>query len=279
VNSKKSWSTSHSVTQNETLAYARATNDDNARYTDGKVGPPMFGVFLEMPALMESVKDPEVIGDPKRFLRLLHGEHDMRFFGPIVPGARYKTSAHIAKQEQKSSGEVIELALITTDEATGATVIETTSTMFIRAEKPAEGKSEAKPAPAAATEPTPLFSVNETVAADQSLRYADASGDHNPIHKNPEVAAKAGLPGIILHGLCTMAFCQKAIINQLCGGDPSKLKRLKVRFAKPVLMGQTLTITAGQIDSNADKRTIGFTVRTAHDNAIVLKDGLAEIAA
>ena len=51
----------------------------------------------------------------------------------------------------------------------------------------------------------------------------------------------AGLPGIIVHGLCTMAFTSKVAIDKLCSGDPTRLKRLRVRFSRPVLPGQTIT--------------------------------------
>jgi len=51
------------------------------------------------------------------------------------------------------------------------------------------------------------------VTKDQSLRYADASGDNNPIHVDEGVAKAAGLPGLILQGLCTMAFSQNAIVR------------------------------------------------------------------
>jgi acyl dehydratase len=275
----KTWQKTHRVTREEAVAYARATNDSNPRY--GEVAPPMFAVFLEMPPLMDAVKDPVVIGDPKRFLRLLHGEHDLRWHGPIVPGRTYTTTCSVQSMEEKSSGEVITLRLETKDE--GKLVVETTSTMFIRAEKTAEKTgdkpAEAKPAAEAKkAEParTLAFAADERVAADQSLRYADASGDHNPIHKDPEVAKKAGLPGIILHGLCSMAFCQKAVIDALGGGDPSKLRRLKVRFAKPVLMGQTLQISGWRGDAPAiPAGLVAFEAKV--DGAVVIKDGLAEV--
>ena len=50
--------------------------------------------------------------------------------------------------------------------------------------------------------------------------YADGSGDHNPIHVDPDFAKGVGLPGIILQGLCTMAFNFKAVQDEVAGGDP-----------------------------------------------------------
>ena len=77
---------------------------------------------------------------------------------------------------------------------------------------------------------------------DQALRYAEASGDHNPIHVDEATAKSAGLPGCILHGLCTMALAQRDVVNQLAAGDPERLKFLSVRWAKPVFPGETLRL-------------------------------------
>ena len=71
--------------------------------------------------------------------------------------------------------------------------------------------------------------------------FAGASGDHNPIHLDEGVAQMAGLPSIILHGLCTMAFVHDALVRKF-GPDPLCVQRLAVRFLKPVLMGDRLTI-------------------------------------
>ena len=89
------------------------------------------------------------------------------------------------------------------------------------------------------------------MATDQADRYAVASGDDNPIHVDADTARRAGLPGVILHGLCTMAFAQRDLIDRLADGDPARLKRLAVRWASPVFPGETLTLqgwgTAGEV--------------------------------
>ena len=80
----------------------------------------------------------------------------------------------------------------------------------------------------------PIATVAQQIDKDQTYRYKEASGDFNPIHVDENFAKMAGLPGIIVHGLCTMAFTSKVMIDKLCGGDPVKLKRLRVRFTRPV---------------------------------------------
>lgn len=73
------------------------------------------------------------------------------------------------------------------------------------------------------------------------IYYAAASGDFNPIHIDPEAAKLAGLGGQILHGLCTYGWATECFIAYL--GDPGKVKRVKVRFSKPVTLEDTITFT------------------------------------
>ena len=88
----------------------------------------------------------------------------------------------------------------------------------------------------------PSFTLEQPVASDQSLQYAAISNDRNPIHTDPETARAAGLPDVILHGLCTLSFAAKAVVNARCGGDPTRLHSLRARFARPVFNGDQLTI-------------------------------------
>lgn len=71
------------------------------------------------------------------------------------------------------------------------------------------------------------------------IYYAAASGDFNPIHIDAELAAAAGFGGTILHGLCTYGWATECFINYL--GDPGRVKRVKVRFSKPVAIDDTIT--------------------------------------
>lgn len=64
------------------------------------------------------------------------------------------------------------------------------------------------------------------------LYYAGASGDFNPIHIDPEMGKLAGLGGSILQGLCTMAWAAESAVH--FAGDPGKIRRVKVRFSRPV---------------------------------------------
>jgi acyl dehydratase len=85
------------------------------------------------------------------------------------------------------------------------------------------------------------FAVGDTFRAERevdpyrSIYYAAGSGDFNPIHVDPRVARAAGFRGAILQGMCTYAWLAEACVEYL--GDPARLRRLRVRFSRPVQAG------------------------------------------
>jgi len=90
-----------------------------------------------------------------------------------------------------------------------------------------------------------------TPDAGLTKRYAEASGDMNPIHTDPECATSVGLPGIILHGLYAMA--QVALAStDAAGGDPRALKRLSVQFRGMGLPEQEITVSGTVASKDGD---------------------------
>jgi len=254
--------------------YARAYNDDNPAFFDsaragGIVAPPMYAVVLTWPSIMGVIGDPDLKVD---VVRLLHGEQDMEFLRPIRPGDKITSQAKVASIETRASGETLMIEINAKNEA-GEDVNRTLFNAFIRGG--GRGGMDARVAEPARGEP--IATVAQQVDKDQTYRYKEASGDFNPIHVDENFAKMAGLPGIIVHGLCTMAFTSKVMIDQLCGGDPVKLKRLRVRFTRPVLPGQVIT-TRVWPDGERDHRKI-FAFETVNpDGRAVIRGGLAEIA-
>jgi acyl dehydratase len=66
------------------------------------------------------------------------------------------------------------------------------------------------------------------------VRYAGASGDFNPIHWNDRVATDVGLPGVIAHGMFTMAVASRSVSRW--AGDPGAIEEYHVRFGRPVVV-------------------------------------------
>jgi acyl dehydratase len=88
-----------------------------------------------------------------------------------------------------------------------------------------------------------LPELRVTPDAGLTKRYAEASGDPNPIHTDEEFAKKVGLPGVILHGLYSMAQVARAHTGA-AGGDPRSLKRLSVQFRGLGFPEQEIVVTA-----------------------------------
>ena len=83
-----------------------------------------------------------------------------------------------------------------------------------------------------------------------TARYADASGDFNPIHLDDEFARSVGLPGRILHGLYTMALVARA--QTQAAGGPGHLKRLAVQFRGTAFPEEEISVisTVGDRDGS-----------------------------
>jgi acyl dehydratase len=79
---------------------------------------------------------------------------------------------------------------------------------------------------------SPLPTHRFTVRRDDLARYAAASGDTNPIHLDEAVARSVGLPGVVAHGMLTMAMAGRALTSW--AGGPGTVKEYAVRFIRPV---------------------------------------------
>ena len=97
------------------------------------------------------------------------------------------------------------------------------------------------PALAAVAVGDSIVPLARTVTQEQIDAYAEASGDHNPIHVDPEFAVSVGLPGAIAHGLLEMGILADAVAAW--AGGNANLLSLSCRFSKPLLAGDTIICT------------------------------------
>jgi len=205
-------------------------------------------------------------------VRLLHGEQDMEFIRPIRPGDKISSTAKIASIETKATGETLVLEVIAKNQ-TGEPVLHILFNAFIRGGGRG-GIGERIPEP---QHGEPIAVVSQQIDKDQTYRYKEASGDPNPIHVDDNFAKMAGLPGILVHGLCTMAFTSKVVIDALAGGDPARLKRLRVRFSRPVFPGQAIT-TRLWANGERDGRMLYEFETFNPAGQQVIRGGIAEVA-
>jgi acyl dehydratase len=117
--------------------------------------------------------------------------------------------------------------------------------------------------------------LTKQVTVQQIQRYAEASGDRNPIHLDDSFARSAGLPGVIAHGMLTMAFANQAVTDWL--GDRSLLKRLQGRFAGMVRPDDTITVTGTVASKDQESRRVTINlVVTNQRGEKVFNKGVAE---
>jgi acyl dehydratase len=91
------------------------------------------------------------------------------------------------------------------------------------------------------------------------VRYAGASGDFNPIHWNERFAREVGLPGVIAHGMLTMALAARLVTEW--AGDPGAVVECGVRFTRPVVVPD---------DEEGAQVELSGKVQKKHDDGTVL---------
>jgi acyl dehydratase len=264
-----------SIDADRSKAYAAATNDDNPAYTSGKYAPPVFGVVPTWAAMGLAI--PEIV-PTEALMMIVHGEQDMHFHQPLTPGMKLTTRSQAHSVRVGGSGTRYTIRVESVDDK-GAPVLEEYVTMFIRGMSDGESGGPDKPdhtfPEEARANKVGEFTVH--VDDDQTFRYKDASGDNMPIHVDDAMAKSVGLPGIIAHGLCTMAMTSQAIIKTVADGDPARVKRLSVRFSKNVFPGNDVVTTiydAGEVNG---RKVYAY---EAHSNGdLVIANGRAEIEA
>ena len=264
------------VERERIAAYAAATNDPLPAHVAGDLAPPVFAIvpaFQSLGTAMLGVVPGELLG------AVLHGEQDFHFHRPIERGDELVTRSQAIGIRQRSSGVTVAVRGETRDRS-GAPVVEQYMTSFVRGAQGALEVGDVAPRHSfdeALRAREPAAEVFQTFDADQTFRYAQASGDPMQIHLDEQFAKAVGLPGIIIHGLCTMAFTSVAVIGHACPEDPSRLRRLAVRFARIVQPEQTITTRIWEAGER-DGRSLYAYETSADTGDVVIKDGLAEVA-
>ncbi|MGH2787018.1 MAG: MaoC/PaaZ C-terminal domain-containing protein [Actinomycetota bacterium] len=260
----------YEVTSDAIEKYARATNDANERYLgDDQIASPVFVVVPAFDSFMGAAMDSDLGAD---LLRLVHGAEEHVLYKPVRPGDRLTVTPVLESVEQKETGETFTVKATETNQG-GEVVAEVRGTMFIRG----TGSRRSGGAAHQTEQPEIVYEETTKVDDDQTVRYAEASGDHNPIHLDENTARMAGLPGIINHGMCTMAIATKAAVNGLAGGDPTRIQRVAVRFSRPVLPGQELTTRLWHEATSEGSTTYGFETCNPEGKAVI-KSGIVAIA-
>jgi acyl dehydratase len=172
---------------------------------------------------------------------MVHGEQGIELLGEIPPDGEIESVGECSAIWDKGSAAVLEFTSESRDVATGQPLLRTKTSLFCRGEGGwggDRGPSEKLEFPDRSPDKKITYSTRE----DQALTYR-LSGDRNPLHSDPSFAALGGFDKPILHGLCTYGMTGRALLHGLCEGDASRFLSMNARFSKPVIPGDSLTVS------------------------------------
>lgn len=198
---------------------------------------------------------------------LVHAGQGVTLHQPIPVEGRVRTVGRITAIEDKGSGALVSTAAESVDAGTGEPMFTTTSSVFIRGEGGFGGERAPSGAKPSMPDRDPDHVVTYRTAMNQALVYR-LCGDRNPLHADPAFAAAGGFDRPILHGLCTYGFTGRALLHALCDSDPKQFGSMDARFSRPVVPGDTLTVSMWVDDDGT-----GAAFRTSIADGTVVIDG------
>ncbi|GAP38112.1 MaoC/PaaZ C-terminal domain-containing protein [Piscinibacter sakaiensis] len=278
----RSADTRHAYTAKDTILYALglgigadALDPKQLRFTYEKdlVALPTMAAVLASPGAW--MRERTELGID--FLKLVHGEQGVVLHAPLPAAATLVGRSRVVRVVDKGEGRgaVLHVEKTLADEASGQLIATAEQVLFLRGNGgfSAHGGGDA-PAPAlpATPETPPDLVVELPTRPDAALLYR-LSGDLNPLHVDPAVAARAGFPKPILHGLATYGTACHGIVKAFCEYDPSRLTSIRARLSSPVFPGETIRLECWRLPDGV----VAFRGRVAERDVVVLSHGRATL--
>jgi acyl dehydratase len=205
---------------------------------------PSFGVVA--PTFHETAAPAlDIPGCDIDLAQVLHGSQEIIVHRPLPTAASATLQARVADVWDKGKAAVIvqEGAAMS---AEGAPLFTTRSSIFVRG----EGGWGGERGPSSKVElPSrePDADTSYATTPQQALLYR-LCGDRNPLHADPQFAARAGFPAPILHGLCSYGIVLRLVVEALLGSDATRVGAFAARFAGVVFPGETIRVRAWDED-------------------------------
>jgi acyl dehydratase len=242
-----------------------------------QLAAPTMPVVLATPGFW--AREPDTGID---WVRMLHGEQKL-VLHRLLPAqgtvtSRNRITAIVDKGAGKGALVVQERTLV--DKETGELIATLENRSFCRgdggfSDVPGNGPQGGDPAPEAnpnIPNRAPDRIVDVPTLLQSALIYR-LCADFNPLHADPAVARAAGFKRPILHGLASFSVAGYAVLKACCDYDPTRLKSIGLRFAKPVLPGDTL-----RTEIWVNGKSVQFRVSALERSEVVLSHGIAETA-
>jgi acyl dehydratase len=191
------------------------------------LGPQVLPTFA-LVANWWAVKDLRSALDLGTF-PIVHAAQSLDLHRPIATRGELSVRAEVSAVWDKGKHAAVELTSRGTD-ADGLVFVARSQTMVLGA-----GGFGGTRGPASDPDPEgePDALRDDVIRPEQAAIYR-LSGDRNQLHIDPAAARKFGFDDVFLHGLCTLGFAARALINEFGHGNPAALTSLSCRFAKPV---------------------------------------------
>ncbi|HEX3919730.1 MAG TPA: MaoC/PaaZ C-terminal domain-containing protein [Caulobacteraceae bacterium] len=272
--------TRHELTARDTILYALGvgvgqeapTDPDELQfvYEEGLRALPTMAAVLAYPGFWAQ--------EPKYRLtwqQILHGEQSIEIHRPLPVAGRLVGTTTIDAVYDKGPGKG---ALLLASrrifaEGVGEPLATVRQTSFLRGDGGFGGDSDGAPKPHATPDRPPDRVLEVRTRIDQALLYR-LSGDYNPLHVDPKVAAAGGFQVPILHGLATYGIVGRALLRLDGPSRPETVRRLDVRFSSPVYPGDRLELDVWREGAHR----LAFRARVPERGLTVLQNGLMEVS-
>ncbi len=203
---------------------------------------------------------------------LLHGEQRLTIHQPLPPAAETLISSGTTGVFDKGEGKgALVVNEVNVKLADGSPLYTQGSTLFYRGDGGFGGQADGAPVPHALPDRQPDATCEMPGREDQAFVYA-LCGDRNPLHRDPELARKAGFDKPILHGLCSYGIACHAVLKTMLDYDHTRMKSFDVRFSAPVYPGETQVVEMWQ-----DGDVVSFRVRIKERDVVSINNGRCEI--
>jgi len=229
---------------------------------------PTFACLLGYPGFW--VRDLDTGID---WVKIVNGEQSFKLEGPVKPSGTVVGKTRIVEVIDKGAGKgaVVYTERKITDKASGQLIATVWQTTFCRADGGFGGPPRESPPTHKTPERAPDLVCDLETRPEMALLYR-LSADLNPLHADLDVAAAAGYPRPILHGLGTFGVVGHALLKSICNYDATKMVAMGGRFSSPVFPGETI-----RTEMWRDGNVISFRALVPARNIVAMSNGRAEV--
>ncbi|KAF7284371.1 peroxisomal Multifunctional enzyme type 2 isoform X2 [Rhynchophorus ferrugineus] len=233
---------------------------------------PTFFVLPALQSVMTSSTTTSAIpGKDIDLSNILHGEQYIEILS-FPTGGKLVSKCKVAEVLDKGSGAAIVSDVDTFDNNGNLVIKNQIVTFAVGAGRFGGSRNGTKLVPCIQKpNRSPDLTLTQKTSLDQAAIYR-LSGDRNPLHIDPNIAAVAGFEKPILHGLCSLGFSVRVILKSYADYDISLFKACKVRFTKPVVPGQTL-----RVDMWKEDNRIHFETVVVETNTVVITGAYVDL--